>query len=1083
MNEEKRPYQISPSALILIIPLCVLVSFVFQSCKTISAVQSNKDYSNYQSLVTSADSATNKDFATLQKEHEDLVTDTAAIKKKNKKEDRKSARASAEFLDSQSSESDTILWSENTDNSVRESEEKKILDFFAFKKNEDTIQQISSGIRVQATDSLHEEKQTEDSFQKNKEVSPAGQEKLLENTGSNYFNATVLPVMSDQVNTAFTFRLLHDSVTVSSNKDFVYNSLTINNISSQKIEVQVVITSPPDWQAITSKIITLQLEPFANSIIPIRMSPSGNNTSEWKPARIEYRLNNTVDTRKTFFYVKVREYSGFKASLPNSFLVLTHYQKENQIPVFIKNSGNVPSDFRVEAASPLLKLNSSQKISLLPGKDTLLQLSYYLSESQYALLKKEEIRISVSNQENETLNFIQTISKVGSTLRDHESAFLEMPLQLEAGVMYQGNDVPLQYYGALYGTLDLDQYNKVALSLRTNTFSKGQTNDNSILRLDYTGKHFQASVGNIQGAGEFMVDGYGTRIGYEWKGYNKIEIYSMLKSRVGDVKAAGAAAKFFLNEKLNFSDVLSLARDEERQMSSGILSQISEYKFSKGKLSLITGIGAEKNDAPLAESTKAALFGSSLGYNFQWNTKDIAFISSALYNSNNYPGAFKGQRVQTHDLRWLFKNYFAGGFYEYNFRKQNYWMDSLLYTDVFNLRTSNYGIHGGANFKGSSVIISAGSQRQVQEGELSKETVYNYLNLNLSALILKKIYLNVNSYGGYIGTVQEKERKTFVSSVQGNFQFKTYGFSARFDNGPYYYQDYLSYLSNREKYSRIIIGPYSEFHFFKNTFNLRIQANYAKVLPSEITNTNVLANLTYNGRKYDLNFNGILPLGNSQATAPYLNVACRFRLNAPFLPVRKFYSLKLVLFKDENSNGKKDMGEAVIAGQTLSLNGNLFMSDENGEIFFKNVEKGIYKADFGYSSRLKGWMPAQDITQIFEMNGNRTFEVPYKISKVLSGILSVEKDSLSGLNFRPGNIKVTATGENGESYTTLTDENGNFYFNLPSGNYIISLSEQAFSEQFKPTEFSQTADLISNDSKILYFDIKQKRRQINIKRK
>src|SRR5690606_2430756 len=280
-------------------------------------------------------------------------------------------------------------------------------------------------------------------------------------------------------------------------------------------------------------------------------------------------------------------------------------------------------------------------------------------------------------------------------------------------------------------------------------------------------------------------------------------------------------------------------------------------------------------------------------------------------------------------------------------------------------------------------------------------------------------------------------------------------------------QDYQTYLLKPEKYSRLILGPYTEFHFFKNSLGLRLQANYARILPSHITNSNVLANLNFARKNYDLNINGIFPFGNLQNTNPYLNIAFRFRINAPFLPVRKFYNMKLVLFKDENGNGKKDPGEEAIKEQTLSLNGDLFRSNESGEVFFKNIEKGTYKADFGYRSRFKGWMPALGMTQIFEINGSRTFEVPYKISKVVQGWLRVEKDSLSEMSFQPGNIKITAIDENGTSYSTLTDENGAFYFNLPTGTYIISLSEQAFTEQFKPTEFSQTADLIHNDSKTL----------------
>jgi hypothetical protein len=255
-------------------------------------------------------------------------------------------------------------------------------------------------------------------------------------------------------------------------------------------------------------------------------------------------------------------------------------------------------------------------------------------------------------------------------------------------------------------------------------------------------------------------------------------------------------------------------------------------------------------------------------------------------------------------------------------------------------------------------------------------------------------------------------------------------------------------------------------------------------MPGDISTSNVLANINYSNPKgYDFSINSIVPVSGSAGNHAYINAAFRMRIKSPVILVRKYHNLKLVLFKDQNSNGVRDNGEEPVAGQTLSLNGDLFVSDNTGLIIYKNTEKGIYKADFGFSSKLKGWIPSNGTLQNFDLYTNRTIEVPYKVSRIITGKLLVEKDSFSTIKFNPANIKVTAAGEREESYSTLTDENGEFYFNLPSGNYVVTLSELAFSDQFKPVQFSQAADLLNNESKTLYFDIKQKRRQINIKKK
>ncbi|HTM66168.1 MAG TPA: hypothetical protein VL093_07610 [Flavipsychrobacter sp.] len=904
--------------------------------------------------------------------------------------------------------------------------------------------------------------------------------KLLEKTGSNYFNTSVQGNMNDQLNSIYTTKLLYDSVVSSSNKDFVYNTLTVSNTTGSKIEIQVIVTSPEGWQMVTTNIVSLTLEPFANSIIPMRFTPSGNNTAVWKDVTIEYRLNNVTDTRKTFFRIKVQEYSSFKASLPNSNKVITNYQKNNEFPILIKNAGNTAATYRLTVANQLLKLGADQKVLLAAGKDTTIYFPFTLSESQFSMLKKEDIKVAVANEKGETINLIQALSKVGYLLKDHASAYLDMPLQLEAGLMYQGSESPVQYYGALYGSVDLTADDHLSMSLRSNTIAQGQTNNNSIVRFDYSGKHIQASAGNIQGAGEFMVDGYGARVGYNWK-ENKAEVFAMLKSRVGDAKVVGAASQLSLTDNLRFYDAVSLAKDNVREMNSGILSQITEYKFNNGRFALITGVGAEKNDATLVEGTKTTLIGSSLGYNFQWSTKHLAVMSNVLYNSNSYPGTFKGQRLQTHDVRWLIKKNFVGAYYEYNFRKQNYWTDTLLFQDVFNTKTTNYGLKAGMSLKGVNVVAAAGIQRQMQQGESTPQTMYNYVNLNVSTVLFKSLFVNLNSFGGNMQTVEEPGHSAFVSTTQATVQCKAIGASIRYDNGPYYYNEFLAYIQKPESYQRVIFSPYAEVHLLKKTLSARVQGNYAQTLPSDISTTTVLTNINYSHKGYDFNINGIVPVGgSSEGRSAYVNAAFRMRLKAPFVAVRKYYNLKLVLFKDVNSNGVKDAGEEPIAGQTLSLNGDLFVSDGDGLVVYKNTEKGTYKADFGFTSKLKGWIPNNGTVQQFEVSSNKSIQIPYKVSRVLSGQLLVEKDSLSNATFNPGNIKVTATGEKGEVYSTLTNENGEFYFNLPAGNYIVTLSDIAFNDQFKPIAFSQTADLVNNQNKSLYFEIKQKRRQINI---
>src|ERR1043165_6477809 len=79
-----------------------------------------------------------------------------------------------------------------------------------------------------------------------------------------------LQLNAQVIKTAFTSRLMTDSLQASSNKDFLYNNLTLANTTSDKITITVSITAPKGWQLITQGLVNITLNASENTIIPIR---------------------------------------------------------------------------------------------------------------------------------------------------------------------------------------------------------------------------------------------------------------------------------------------------------------------------------------------------------------------------------------------------------------------------------------------------------------------------------------------------------------------------------------------------------------------------------------------------------------------------------------------------------------------------------------------------------------------------------------------------------------------------------------------------------------------------------------------
>src|SRR5206468_2151404 len=114
-------------------------------------------------------------------------------------------------------------------------------------------------------------------------------------------------------------------------------------------------------------------------------------------------------------------------------------------------------------------------------------------------------------------------------------AYLDMPLQIETGISSRSK-MDIEYYGALMGSLDLSPTDRLSLQMRSNTYSTGQVQDNHIVKAEYMGKHWYGAGGNITELTDFLMDGYGGKIGHTWGVRSKAEVFGIVKSRTGDNK-------------------------------------------------------------------------------------------------------------------------------------------------------------------------------------------------------------------------------------------------------------------------------------------------------------------------------------------------------------------------------------------------------------------------------------------------------------------------------------------------------------------------------------------------------------------
>jgi len=891
-----------------------------------------------------------------------------------------------------------------------------------------------------------------------------------------------------QLKDAFSTRLLNDTLVAATNKDFLYNTITLTNNATEKINITATITAPGKWQMVSDNVISISLDPGASQIVTMRLRPGNGNTATWQQVKIEYRVLNTGEIRNEFFNVRVQEFTKFKAVLTNPNMVLPSYQRNINIPVYIKNSGNVENTYNVAVINDYLHIDSKTSVTINAAADTTYLIPLTITEHEYALLKKEEIKIVVGNK-TDLYNLNQTLSKIASVLKDHKSAFEEMPLQLEMGSNYLGKTIAPQFYAGLYGSLDLSKNDRLAFSFRSNTISSTQSSDNGMFKVDYTGAHAFASVGNVMEMTDFPANGYGLKVGYNWNSTDKLVLFGIIKSKTGDNNLFGGLYTKTLNSKVRLNGNFTTDLDRTNKQNSGIVKQNVTYKIDdSASVTVVTGGSLQQNNFAMVDNNSNTLLGSSLGYDFKYLHKNFNLTSTIVNNSNSFAGISRGQRTQSHDMRIVNGNFFSGLFYENSYNKQNNFFDSILIKDIFNISTNSYGLKFGWSAKNKLLFVTLGNQKQTQTGEGDNfQTNYKYLNLTSSLKLARKFSMNFSSYAG-LGSVESKGlNNVFSFSTQGTLVYAFCGLNYQYARGPFFYNDFVNYLKNAKVTEHIIASPYIDINLYKSAFSGRVQFNYSTNTGLAEPVSTFLMNLGYNNvhKGYEFHLTGSLPTNmNSSSSQPNITATMRCRIVAPCPVIKKYNTIKLFLFKDANNDGIRQDDEEPIAGQTIAINGNLFISDEEGMIVYKNVNSGEFKLDMGYTSKVKGWSPsAGNIQQIIVDDHNVVKEVPYRKSRVLEGSLKVIIDSNSGMRFSPGNIKVTVTTSGSSVYTTLTDDLGNFSFNLPEGVYTVSLNPASFDEYFRPAEMSKTVDLSVNESKKVYFEIRQKKRQINIRKK
>lgn len=869
--------------------------------------------------------------------------------------------------------------------------------------------------------------------------------------------------------------LLRDTLLFEGNA-FTFNNIRINNPGQISRSFNIDVDLPSDW----SKIIDLQklftIQPGENLIIPFRIAASAGAQSDRSyRATLKFSMpaENIIDTLSMVCLVKSR--SSWKMSLPNNS-ILKQVTGENAIfPVLLRNSGSLPEHISLNFKDNVgLNIPDILNVIVPPGSDTLLQVNIP-ADDRFQNAREVRIIVEATSKSKDKQSAEQLISALNSFMRANKTPWFNLPLTLE---LVGQNAFTAGETFMMNGQLTLGFKNQRELSMNYQSESLyGARGGQSFFQALYRSKEIELSAGDQTGFKNFQMIGYGIRGTIPLRKKSQEIQFSAIQSK--QYKTSQFTYQHLFNTKKGSLSVENFGFFDPEK---GINSYISELqlKRSLGKnttFGLFQAGGFEDIDKPALSEKRLS---SRTAFQIFSKLKNMSIRSSTDRASKYYPGFNKGLFTSTNDISVFGKVQSLSAFANINYRGAM--PDSGVYEALLSLNSHDYGLKYGISRKTWSNFLTASMLDQTEAGADSVKSKTFRLGLAMNKRFGQSAFLNLAVNAGKISLPGLDSVKSNSFNTSGTFQRRNVGINARYEYGFSQLGDIYTFLQTGQIPKRLNGNVFIENSLFSKNLQLRNQGDFNINYSSNTRNFSVRSDIIYNLRKSNTQFKISYLRTFDNISRSNINLSIRKNLNFPLPGIRKYETLEVVLFKDLNADSVYNEGDQVLPGATIRINGKSFISDDQGKISYKNVSRGVYDLDLTASAQ-KSWVPRSAFRQSVEVIKETNIFIPFKKTAFFAGKVTVNRAPNSPKSFSISNIKIMAVGSKGETFTTLTTENGSFSFSVPEDRYEVRIFSSSFDSNFQVSESVLQADLKSQEEiKPLEFIVTEQKRQINIRK-
>lgn len=872
---------------------------------------------------------------------------------------------------------------------------------------------------------------------------------------------------------------LKDSLMATGAERFLYHSLAIKNTSSKPVLLKIKYAAPTGWRTLPDSN-SITVEPNDQQMLALTLLPQPEALAQWQPLKI---IIIEGETNQTSIYTvqlkaKANQLFGGLNYIPEVFLQKS--DKAFQVKSFFKNYGNVPVQIRINYYCQLLNLNQIIQVTLQPGKDTVISKQISVSAEVFEKLTKDEIFIRATDS-IATLLMTTKVKKLVSSLKMNKSPYPIIASEIETGYLRLGKQAT--YFFGLSGGVELKNKGTLRYNYRSKEFGQRNQMQRNIFDLEYNSQYLNLAIGQIRGNHFFISDGTGfvasylTRKGVRLDGTGSWHnSNSFFKS---DLYGLGVS---YEKKKVKFRHELSYAKNILDKETGTVFMNIVKFK-KNDKLTIEgkAGVGTEE-----IRGNKSARQGTAVGYTVHYSGKLLQLHSSYLYHNDYFPGINRGLQNQNHSFLWQGKVWSAGAFYQSNRTLNVLLRDTIYNISGLSINLKKYGLM--TSFSRKKIGLNTEAGRFIQTGSNSNNLAnYSYGNIGLFYKPFKDFHFQVSNLSG-TGFLEgdRAQGRLWIHNLNSSFQYRFLGVSGFYVGMPVIEQD-TSNIRKLMYYDKTLsVTPYVGITLLK-----KVNANFNYTVSKSLYDSAIThfagLRLNYLNIRKGINsgFIANIPITKSKAPLrgmrdPYFSISLIKKINIPLITKRKYHTLKVSAFTDLNGDGIRNAGEEKIRKLHLNINQTPFLSDPKGDIYYKNIPPGNYQFDLNDAMNIPGFVPSGGALQEVKLERGKELNIPFKRSKMIAGKVLVKLDSLNHSSFSPAGLKVFAYDSTGQYFSTLVDANGQFYINVPSGVYHVSLNPKAFDEKMHPQVMSFKVNLLENENARVEFTIVEQKRKIRI---